>query len=210
MTASCLWSRGFAAALLICAVNASWADSLFTAKAEKNGSLVSNKRAKFEVGDIVTVLVQESIDASTQSNTDTRKDSSTEAEASVTPGTLLPSVGIEDDVLPNWEIELENQHRSTGQTQRKNRLVTTISCLVTKVYENGNIDIQGAKTVTVNRESSDLVLVGTVRGRDVTAANTIMSSQVTNMKLHLKGEGPLWKNQRRGLFTKLLDFISPF
>ena len=187
-----------------------WADSLFMAKAERSGSLISNKRAKFEAGDIVTVLVQESVDASTESNTDTRKDASTEAEAGVEANPFLTNLGLSDAALPNWEVEVENEHRTTGQTKRKNRLVTTISCTVTKVHENGNIDIEGEKMVTVNRESSWLQIAGTVRGRDVAASNTVLSSQISRLVLHLKGEGPLWKNQRRGLFTKMLDFFSPF
>ncbi len=210
------WLRSNKTALFLSVVlvallsTSAWADSLFLAKAEKSGSLISNKQPQFEVGDIIMVLVQESIDASTESNTDTRKDASTEGEAAVGDNPFLTNLGISGAALPNWDIEVENQHRTSGKTKRKNRLVTTISCLVTKVHENGNVDIEGEKTVTVNRESSWLQLSGTVRGRDVTASNTVLSSQIGRLVLHLRGEGPLWKNQRRGLMTKLLDFFSPF
>ena len=81
---------------------------------------------------------------------------------------------------------------------------------MTKVFDNGNITIEGSKRITVNREESKLYVKGTVRSRDVTSANTILSAQIANAEIELKGKGPLWNNQRRGLLTRILDWFSPF
>jgi flagellar L-ring protein precursor FlgH len=81
---------------------------------------------------------------------------------------------------------------------------------VKKVYDDGNIDIEGEKRVTVNREDSNLFVKGTVRSRDVSPGNTVLSTQVANVTIELKGKGPLWNNSRRGLITKVLDWFSPF
>ncbi|MCP4644413.1 MAG: flagellar basal body L-ring protein FlgH [bacterium] len=193
------------------------ADSLFDKEAEDQGGLISNKKVDFEEGDIVTVLVQEVIDATTESNTNTKKESSTESEALSAANPFLtatkPAGGlglIEQEKLPNWALELENEHRTTGQTKRKNRLTTTVSCMVTKVHDNGNIEIEGEKQVTVNREDSRIYVKGVARGKDVTASNAIRSDQLANCIVELRGRGPLWNNQRRGLITKILDWFSPF
>ena len=66
------------------------------------------------------------------------------------------------------------------------------------------------KAVSINREESRLNLSGLVRARDVTPANTVSSKQVANPVIQLKGKGPLWNNQRRGIFTRILDWFSPF
>jgi len=61
-----------------------------------------------------------------------------------------------------------------------------------------------------NREDTEFFVTGTVRARDVTSQNTVESTQLANAKVQIKGKGPLWNNQRRGWFTKILDWFSPF
>lgn len=190
------------------------ADSLFTTGVAQSGTLISDKKATFDVGEIITVIVLESIDASTQSNLDTRKESEIDMEA---PGQSNPFLTAETpgglnilpiEQLPNVDIQADTELRATGKTTRTNSLITTISCTVTNVFENGNIAIQGQKRVTVNREDSRLFLSGIVRARDVTPSNTVTSSQVANAVIELRGRGPLWNNTRRGIITKIFDWIS--
>jgi flagellar L-ring protein FlgH len=205
----------FAAMAVVLAVSAG-ADSLFTSDVEEEGSLVSNKKEKLEVGEIITVLVEEKVTASTQANTDTKKESDIEAISDATKNAFLLEQRpngfelIPEEQLPNWAIEAENEHRTAGKTNRSNSLVTTLSCTVTRVHKNGNVEVSGSKRVTVNREDSTLLVTGTIRPRDVTAANTIRSSQLADAIIELRGAGPLWNNQRRGILTKVLDWFSPF
>jgi flagellar L-ring protein precursor FlgH len=207
---------GLVAAAILGASALASADSLFNEAVAKNGTLISDKRATFKEGDILTVLVRENIDASTEADTNTKKDASVQADAppASNPFFIADSPGglniFNPEELPNWDIGVENEHKSTGQTRRANKLVTTISCTVQKVYDNGNIDIEGQKKVTVNREDSTLYVKGTVRSRDVSPGNTVLSTQVANVTIELKGKGPLWNNSRRGIITKILDWFSPF
>ena len=224
-----MWSKGslgqlsmdatrtaFALLFSLCVCSYAWTDSLFSVIVASEGTLISDKKVRFEVGDIITVLVRETTEASTDSNTNTKKESAVEAEASAadnefliaeTPGGLN---FIPRELLPNWKVEIENEHKTKGQTRRKNRLVMTVACTVERILETGNIEIQGMKRVTVNQEDSTLFVQGLIRPQDVTAANTIQSTQIANAIIELKGRGPLWNNQRRGLFTKVLDWFSPF
>ena len=200
---------------LALALNAS-ADSLFSEQTEKEGTLISDKAATFKKGDIISVLVQETLSAQTQSNLQARKEADVSAEAGVDENSFLvgnkpTGMGIfNPGELPNWGIEVENETRARGQTDRRNTLTATVACTVVKVHENGNVELEGSKQVQVNRENTLLVLKGTIRARDVTPANTVISTQMANGTIVLRGQGPLWNNQRRGLFTKLLDWISPF
>lgn len=192
------------------------ADSLFNRTGGKTGTLISEKKARFEVGDIVTVLVRENVDASTQANTNTRKEAKPESEAGSTENEFLIGDAQEEGQLikpyrlPNYSINMKNEHRSRGQTVRSSKLVTTVSCVVTQVMNNGNIKIEGQKQITVNREDSTLIVSGLVRAEDVSPANTVESGRMALAHIHLRGAGPLWNNQRRGLFTKVLDWLSPF
>ncbi len=201
-------------AALMLAAGASWSDSLFSSKVAARGTFISDDKMRFEVGDLVTVLVRETVDAQTGSDLDTSKESTIEATAAGAANeTFTGSDGFnifKPGELPNWNIEAENEHEAEGSTQRNNKLTTTVSCIVTKVFSNGNIQLEGEKRITVNREDSFLVVNGIARARDVTDKNVVNSNQLANAVFQLKGEGPLWNNQRRGIFTRLLDWISPF
>lgn len=211
---------GLCLAGFIFSVGIAGADSLFSKKVAERGTLVSDEVAKFKEGDLITVLVRESIDARTTSDTDTKKEADVQASAPPLANPFLVAQGrqpgegglnlLNPEELPNWEIGIENEHKTAGKTARANRLVMTVGCVVTKVHENGNVEIAGEKRVTVNSEDSTLLVKGVIRGRDVTAANTIGSNQIADAEIELKGKGPLWNNQRRGLMTKLLDWFSPF
>lgn len=189
------------------------ADSLFSSAAANDGTLIADQKVRFEVGDIITLLIEESVNAETTADTETEKESELTGTAGVEDNaflrTLMPDRWV-PKVLPRWNINAESEHESEGTTTRSNRLVMTVSCIVTDVMENGNVRIEGTKNVTVNREDTELVVSGIVRARDVTPTNTVRSVQMAETDVKLKGRGPLWNNQRRGFFTRLFDWIAPY
>ncbi len=187
------------------------ADSLFSKEAEKRGSLYSDEKIRFDTGDVITVLVSESTDARTRAMTETEKESS--LEASGASGFLTARNGlnlIKNGELPEWQFEGKNEHEGGGTTQRNNTVSGMVSTRVVEVLPGGNLRIDGEKTLIVNREKTKITVKGIIRARDVTARNTVLSSQIANAEISFKGTGPLWNSQRRGLLTKLLDWIWPF
>jgi flagellar L-ring protein precursor FlgH len=202
--------------LCVLTVSIAGADSLFNMSGGKNGTLIAQKKSRFQVGDIITVLVNESINASTISNTNTKKESDVKSKADATDNEFLIANKpgglnmLPKEQLPNWDISVKNETKARGQTNRVAQLKTSISCVVTQVMDNGNVSIEGEKTVSMNREDCRLLVRGMVRTRDVSPANTVDSRQVANATISLKGKGPLWNNQRRGLITRFLDWFSPF
>jgi len=200
-------------ACLLASVSAS-PDSLFTERVAQRGTFISDMKVRFAPGDIITVLVRENIDAETDSQLNTEKESTLEAEADAADNATFTGpdalIDLPVGVLPNWDIEVENEHEAEGNTARTNRLIMTITCTVTRVHPNGNIQVEGQKRVTVNRDDSLLLVSGMARTRDVTAQNTVDSNLLANAVFELKGQGPLWNNERRGIFTRLLDWVSPF
>jgi flagellar L-ring protein precursor FlgH len=192
------------------------ADSLLNQRIAETGTLVSLKTKKFKKGDIITVTVREKIEASTDSNLNTKKESSVESQANANDNSFLVTekpdgLGLlTPGKLPNWSVETENEHRTTGQTERKNTLITTVTCTVVNVFENDTIEIVGEKLVSVNREDSRIFVRGIARARDISPNNTVDSELLANAVIELKGRGPLWNNQRRGLITRFLDWVSPY
>lgn len=202
--------------LLVLLTGSAVADSLFTPAASRGGTLVTERKARFEVGDIVTILVQEKIQASTSSNLNTKKESDVESEAAAGDNEFLVADGpgglniMPEERLPNWGIGMKNEQKTTGNTTRTSTLTTTITCTVTRLFPNGNVEIEGQKRVTVNRDDSTVIVRGIVRGEDISVRNTVPSTQIANAEVELKGKGPLWNNQRRGWLTRMLDWFQPY
>lgn len=191
------------------------ADSLFSQTVASQGPLVSDLKARFEPGDIITVIVRETVDASTTAGTNTKKESDVESQANAGDNQFFvadnPGLNIlNEEELPNWQVEAENETRTTGTETRRSQLQLTITCMVVRVIDDELLLIEGEKRVTVNREDTFMKVSGIVRARDVSASNTVASNQIANAEIELKGKGPLWNNSRRGIFTKILDWFSPF
>jgi len=193
------------------------ADSLFNQRGSEGGTLIAEKLSRFEVGDIITVLVREKIDASTEADTNTKKESEVETTSNAARNSFLVTpkdeggLGIiKPEELPNWGGETENESKNTGSTTRSSELTTQVGCFVTEVMPNGNLLIEGKRKVTVNRDDSTLTVYGLVRSKDVSRDNTIPSTMMANATIQLQGKGTLWNNQRRGVLTRVMDWVNPF
>jgi len=216
---SATWERARVLVLALLLALPASADSLFTqqASAKESSTLIAERVSRFEVGDIITVLVREQIDASTQADTTTEKESDLETTAPAAANTFFTAerdeggFGITNaNALPNWQGETENETENTGETTRTSSLTTSVGCFVVEVLPNGNILVEGTRKLTVNREDSTLLVSGMVRSKDVATDNTIPSTLMANATIQLQGKGVLWNNQRRGFLTKIIDWVNPF
>jgi flagellar L-ring protein precursor FlgH len=55
-----------------------------------------------------------------------------------------------------------------------------------------------------------MVLRGIVRTDDVLANNTVFSYNVADASIRINNRGAVSDTQRKGWFTKIWDFITPF
>jgi flagellar L-ring protein precursor FlgH len=187
--------RVLAVALLIIWVSGyALSDSLWK---DGNGSLYADRKAVKE-GDVLTVLIYESTTASSRADTKTSKSDS----ASTKPG-----VGPLLSMLPEWSVSGKTGSQASGSTTRSGTLVGKISVVVKEVLPNGNLKVEGTRTVGVNGEKEKIVLIGIVRPEDVSAENTVPSTAIAQAEIHYEGKGPVGNKQREGLLTKLLKWL---
>ena len=82
-----------------------------------------------------------------------------------------------------------------------------MTVVVRKVLPNGNLQIEGARTVHVNKDSQLVHLTGLVRPDDIAADNTILSEKIADAVIRSEGKGQIADRQRQGFFTKLLSYL---
>ena len=101
-------------------------------------SLTSDRR-RFDIGEILTVMVYESASATSSADTGTNRDTSV-------------GVGIN---LPNWNksaaATANNDFNGTGRTQRAGRVLAQITVLVREVLPNGDLRVGGEQLLEINR-----------------------------------------------------------
>ena len=162
------------------------------------------------LGDIITVVISEQASASKKASTGTSRSSSISAG--------IPKIlGLETTGIKNWADLSEllsasygSKFDGSGSTSRQETLQATISAKVVDVIPNGNLLIEGRRNVRVNNEDQIIVLTGTVRGRDVSADNTVSSALIADAKIAYSGKGIISDRQKPGWLLNALDKVWPF
>ena len=161
-------------------------------------------------GDIITVVISENASASKQASTGTQR---TSTMAAGIPNLL----GLEKTPIKTWAdltqlLNLSNDSKfaGSGSTSRAETLSATISAKVLEVIPNGNLLIEGKRSVKVNNEDQIIILTGTVRSRDVSSDNTISSALIADAKINYSGKGVISDRQSPGWLMNILDKIWPF
>ncbi|AOS45135.1 Flagellar L-ring protein precursor [Lacunisphaera limnophila] len=196
-----------AALLLTAAVTAS-ASSLWPA--QNTRGMLADRRAS-RVGDIITVVVSEIATASSNQSKSSNRDSSLEDAIgqfvfSQAASGLLTHKGE----LPATSATGTANYSGGGQVNNSQTLIARAAVLVTDVLPNGNLVIEGARQVSFSGETQYVVLHGLVRPDDVTAANTVLSSNVADARVEFLSEGNLTDAQKRGWLAKVYEKLRPF
>jgi flagellar L-ring protein precursor FlgH len=107
-------------------------------------------------------------------------------------------------------IDSNTSASGVGTTERSERLDLSVAAVVTEVFPNGNLMIQGSQEVRVNFEMRILTIGGIVRPSDIGPNNTIPYERIAEARISYGGRGRLTEVQQPPYGTQLLDNVSPF
>ena len=165
-------------------------------------------RKAFRVGDVLTVQVSESAKASNTADTDLSRSSSNKAEITAMLG--LQGALARSDLSNLLDVSADSSHAGSGSTKREGRLTASITAVVKEVLPNGNLVVQGMRSVTVNNEEQFMTLTGIVRQEDIGRDNSVSSSQIADARIAFGGVGIIADKQRSGWGTWVFDWLFPF
>jgi flagellar L-ring protein FlgH len=194
--------------------------SLWQARSSFNGLFIDTKARN--IGDIVTVKIDESAQASNRANTETERTSGLEAGIDKLFGfenwwqnEILPDVSdkwpkIDPFGNPSVKGSLKSDFKGDGETSRSGNLEAYITCRVVDVKANGNLSIVGTREVMVNNENQLIILSGVIRPRDISDTNVILSTFISDAKIAYSGSGVVDDRQRPGWLANMLNNVWPF
>ncbi|WP_374282208.1 flagellar basal body L-ring protein FlgH [Desulfovibrio sp.] len=188
--------------------------SLFAAS--EADTLFEDSRAR-RVGDIVLVKLVENTKAQNKAETSSSKKSSNDYQVTAMfnrghagfipfmPIGPQPSVG-----LPVLDTDSASGITASGKTKRENYVTTSLATRVLRVLPGGLMEIEGAREIRVNEETEYMVVRGMIRSKDVSADNSVLSTQIADASIEYYGKGVLADKQKPGWFTRLMDNVWPF
>lgn len=178
-----------------------------------NGSLFADLKAH-QVGDMLTVLIDENDSASKQASTSTDRNSGVSAGISHLLGLEKTNLtgALPGNPDPNNLLgaDFSNSFAGNGTTSRKGQLNASLAVQVIGAYPNGNLKIRGGKEVMVNSEVQVIYLTGIVRPIDISAANTVQSTKILNARISYTGNGAVSDKQEPGWLMRIIDNVWPF
>jgi flagellar L-ring protein precursor FlgH len=173
--------------------------------------LIEDTRAA-RVGDVLVIVINETDSGSHNDNTTLAKTSSTKLGLPGSFGVLDKLQQVAPTVNPSqlFDAETANSFNGGGTVKRNGQLSGVLPVRVREVLDNGDLFVEGTKTVTIGNEEHHLYLSGVVRPVDVAPDDTVPSSRVADAEIEYTSSGDLDDQQRQGWFTKILLAIWPF
>ena len=167
--------------------------------------LTSHRRAS-NVNDLVTVRVIENIESSATADSQLDKSSNGAAGVPTLFGleTKLPSALDPTNLL---STNSETRFKGGGTTSRTSMLTATMTTRVSDVLPNGDLVLEGVRELDLNGERQVVVLTGIARAQDVRRDNTVISTQVAQLRIQYYGRGLMKDNLKPGWLLRVMNKI---
>lgn len=152
-----------------------------------NGQLVrlGTDVKAFRVHDVVSVIVTESLAASTDGQVKNTRSSNASSNVAALFGALKAGNAMQNLVGQTSSSGLTAQ----GQSTTNSSLVTTFGAEVVDVLPNGMLVVQATRQLTFSQQTQLIRLRGLVRPEDVSAQNQVLSTAMTDLELEVTGKG---------------------
>lgn len=166
--------------------------------------LFEDRRARF-VGDILTINIAETVQASKKGNTTAERSQTLSAGVPSVVG--LPFKGLQGMAL---EASDSNKFSGKGENSSSNAFNGTLSVTVIEVYPNGNLLVSGEKQIGLKEGEEFVRFSGVVNPITISAANTVSSTQVADARIEYKANGFIDSAQVMGWLGRFFLSFLPF
>ncbi len=139
----------------------------------------------FRLHDVLSVVVSESLAASTDGQVKNSRASNANSGLSALFGALKAGNNLQNLLGLTASSGLSAQ----GQSTTNSSLATTFGAEVMDVLPNGMLVVQATRQLTFSGETQLIRLRGLVRPEDVSAQNQVPSTAMTDLELEVTGKG---------------------
>ncbi len=166
-------------------------------------SLYASVRAR-TVGDLITIVMEENISLIDNLKYDSARSSNTVDNFTTMINTLLPGEPL-NKKFNNFGGS-NTVAGSTGNT-RTMAFNDYVTVQVVQTLPNGNLMVQGKKTIMNANEKTDLLISGIVDPRWINYQGRISSNNVANLQFALNGKGQTSRAGNEGIINRVVKYL---
>ncbi|HYG44344.1 MAG TPA: flagellar basal body L-ring protein FlgH [Bordetella sp.] len=179
--------------------------SIYQPRVYGNYPLFEDRRPR-NVGDIVTIVLNERTNAAKNVATNTDRSGNAGLGVAAAPGFMDSWANAKLDT----DISGSNKASGKGDSSANNTFTGTITTTVIGVLPNGNLQVAGEKQIAINRGSEYVRFAGVVDPRSITGANSVSSTQVADARIEYRSKGVMDEVQTMGWLQRFFLIASPF
>ena len=168
-------------------------------------ALFEDRRPRY-IGDILTVLVSENINASKNSAADASRSGSASSTLGLVPKLIGGLISNDQDA----DGKGKNIMSAKGGANSRNTFNGVITVTVVEVLANGNLLVSGEKQMLINQGTEYIRFSGVVNPRTVSANNTVPSTQVADARIEYSAKGYIDEAQNMGWLQRFFLNVLPF
>jgi flagellar L-ring protein precursor FlgH len=165
------------------------------------------KSKSFQVGDVITVLLNESSQATRTQNGSLTRESSNDM---IPSGMQKYGAGLGGFMGGINMLGGKVSNKGTGAADQQASLTGSVAVSVVEVMPNGNLVLRGEKQLALTEGSEIIQVAGIIRPDDVAPNNTVQSRRLANAQIAYRGSGDLANATKAGWGTSTLLKIWPF
>ncbi len=163
-------------------------------------SLFADTRAR-QVGDVLTVVLEERTSARKSATTSTSKNQSVGFDVPSLFGASIPEGRL------NAELSGDRSFEGSGDSAQSNQLNGELTVRVIERLPGNTLRIAGEKRLRLNQGLETLRLQGLVRVEDIGPDNTVPSHRIANADISYSGRGAVADANAQGWLARF--FNSP-
>ncbi len=187
--------------------------------AVQGASLFADKK-DLQIGDIIQVVISEELQAETSNSRSTSKDTNggfngaiaSPSVGNTNPNSTINSLANKFNGVFGFDVGVgsNSSFDGTAESEIDETFETTVSVIIEETYQNGNYFIRGIKEMMIDGQHQEIILSGVIRPYDITPENSILSSQIANLKILYRKDGEEKDALQTPWGLKLLQSIWPF
>jgi flagellar L-ring protein precursor FlgH len=157
------------------------------------------------VGDILTIVISENVNATKSSAANTNRAGNGSFAVPTTPGIFG---GLFNNT--NLSATGANKFTAAGGASAANTFSGTLTVTVTEVMSNGNLMVSGEKQMLINQGNEFVRFSGVVNPTTISGSNTVFSTQVADAKIEYSAKGYIDEAQNMGWLQRFFLNVAPF
>ncbi|MEO0475383.1 MAG: flagellar basal body L-ring protein FlgH [Planctomycetota bacterium] len=170
---------------------------------------------EFMVNDLVTIIVRESFESEMDAEKTTEKTS--DLSGGITQFPRLTLKDLLDLQIPQGtaspalvELGFEREYEGEGEYERTESMTGRVRARIIDIKPNGLLVLEARRTIINDGEQSVLVATGNCMPEDISADNSVLSTQLENLFIDKQHSGDLRDSGEKGWITKLFDAVFDF